>query len=175
MPPARDASKEERILQVLREIGLGNAVELDVARGDLAVTELAHDFEDLGPGGVHALVDLLVHLDGHDELELLGGHFAFFGGLAVIAATAARPAAALEARRLAALADTAFRAGIPDLVGGLLAAVEPRAPVGVAESAVGTLPLPSIRLGRRRFPGLSFQLMIHRPPLTQYRNTAGGP
>src|SRR5687767_14842395 len=56
-----------------------------------------HDLEDFRPRRIHALVDLLVSLDGHDELVLLRVHLAFLGDLAVIAEPAARSAAALQA------------------------------------------------------------------------------
>src|SRR3954451_19394758 len=90
----------------LVQVGLGD-VELDRAVLDLAVAELADDLEDLGPGRVHPLVDLLVGLDGHHEFELLVGHLALLGGLAVVTAPAAGAAAALEAGVVAAVNSAA--------------------------------------------------------------------
>src|SRR5947209_5740057 len=48
----------------LEQFWFGDVGEVDIAGEDLAVAELAENLEHLGPGGVHALVDLLVHLDG---------------------------------------------------------------------------------------------------------------
>ena len=56
---------------------------------DLAVAQGPDDFEDLGPRRERPGVGPLVLVDGHDELELLVGHLALFGGLAFIAASPA--------------------------------------------------------------------------------------
>src|SRR5258705_10783962 len=80
------------------DLGLGDVLELDVAGHDLAVAELADDLEDLRPRRVHLLVDLLVGLNGHAELELLGGHLALLGGFAVVGTAAARAPARVYAR-----------------------------------------------------------------------------
>src|SRR5688572_18768876 len=116
----------------LRQGRLRAILQLDRAALDLAVAELPDHFQHLGPRGVHALVDLLVRLDGHAELELLVGHLAFLGGLAVVAAAASRAAAALEAGRVAPVADAPLRTVVARLVAAGLAPVEPRAAVNDA-------------------------------------------
>src|SRR5438552_483046 len=94
-------------LRHLRQARLGDAFEIHRAVLDLAVAELVDHFQYLGPGGIEALVDLFVHLDGHAKFELLGGHFAFLGGLAIVGAAAPGPAATLQASLGAAVAAAA--------------------------------------------------------------------
>ncbi len=61
-----------------------------------AIAEVLDDLEDFRPRGERSLVDSLVFVDGHDELEEFAAHFAFFGGLANFTAAASRSAAAVE-------------------------------------------------------------------------------
>src|SRR5215204_5887002 len=70
---------------------------------DFAISQLADDFQHFRPRRIQPLVHLLVHLDRHAELKLLGGHLALFGALAIIRPPAARTATTLKARVLATL------------------------------------------------------------------------
>src|SRR6185312_4801281 len=96
-----------------------------------------------------AFVDLFVHLDGHDELELLGRHFAFLGGLAVVGTTSSRAPATLKAGVTALRGGSSLRAGIARLFGGLLPPIEPRPAVDHALAAVFPR-FPSFCFRRRR-------------------------
>ncbi len=62
-----------------------------------SIAQVLDDFQYLGPGGEHLLIDLLVGRDGHAEFELFGSHFAFLGSFAIITPSTSRPAPTLEA------------------------------------------------------------------------------
>lgn len=63
---------------------------------NLAVSKLQKDFQKLGESRIHLFVDLFIRLNRLDKLKLIGGHFTFLGGLAIIAKTPAGAASALE-------------------------------------------------------------------------------
>src|SRR5579863_3736587 len=142
--PCHEATLSTRS-QTLRRTGfeqvrLRNVFQINFAGDNLAIAELTNDFEDLGPGGVHALVELLIHLDGHDKLELLGGHLTLFGGTPVVRESAARASPSLKARIPTVVVDPTFGAVITRLHRGQLTSVEPRAAIHLALAAVLALP-----------------------------------
>ena len=65
---------------------------------DLSVAQVLDDFEDFGECGEWPIVGPLVSVDGHDELELLVGHFALFGSPAVFLTADTRSSPSVEAR-----------------------------------------------------------------------------
>src|SRR4051812_30154891 len=138
----RDSRLFVRKLPVVAHLGQLRLRRADADRAvqHFAVAELADDLQDLGPGGVHPLVDLLVGLDRHHEFELVPGHLALLGAAAVVAAAAPRAAAALQARVLAAVVAAAtLLAGVTAFSGRLHAALQAAAAVDEALAAVGAL------------------------------------
>src|SRR5687768_12384023 len=130
---------------------------------DLAVAELAHDLEDLGPRRIHALVDLLVRLDRHHEFELLVGHLALLGGLAVVTASAAGAASALQAGVTALLAAAPLGAGVAGFRRRALAPLHPAAAVDGALTPVrATTRLGRGTVRRRRGAGLRLGKILRR-------------
>jgi len=65
--------------------------------GYFAVSEGLYYFEDFGPGWEGSGVLAFVLVDGHQELELLFGHAAFFGGLATVTESYSGSASSVEA------------------------------------------------------------------------------
>jgi hypothetical protein len=65
---------------------------------DFAIAEGFDYLEDLGPGGEGAGVLFLVFVNGHQELELLIGHLAFFSVSAVVASASAGAASAVKTK-----------------------------------------------------------------------------
>src|SRR6185437_8671679 len=94
----------------------------NIALHHLAISKLVDDLEDLGPGGVEALVDLFVGLDRHHKFKLLGGHFTLLSGLAIVAAAAAGASPALKAG--ATFVGAALRSGIARFCASLLTPLE---------------------------------------------------
>src|SRR4051812_33137111 len=73
--------------------------KLDRTGSHLAIAQLLHNLQDFGPGWERPAIQTFVGVDRHDELELLIGHLAFLGGLAIVRKTASRTAAALQTCR----------------------------------------------------------------------------
>jgi hypothetical protein len=114
---------------------------------------LPNHFENFGPGRIQPLVNLLVHLDGHAELELLAGHFAFFGGFAIVGSTTAGASAALKAGGFAAVdSAAALWAGISGFFSGALPSIGAGAAINHALATIRALrlPIPTVTFIRRR-------------------------
>lgn len=62
-----------------------------------AIAKILDDLEHFRPRRKRSLVDALVFVDGHDELEEFAAYFAFFRCAADFAATTTRAATALHA------------------------------------------------------------------------------
>ncbi len=78
---------------------LGAARRIDVSRllSHLAITQILDDLKDLRPTGEGPVIDLLVFVNRHDEIEKLAGDFAFFGGPANLATSPPGAATAIHA------------------------------------------------------------------------------
>jgi hypothetical protein len=64
--------------------------------GDLSVSDSLYDFEDFGPGWEWSLVFLFVSVNRHEEVELLIGHFAFFGDSSFFGPSVAGASSSIE-------------------------------------------------------------------------------
>src|SRR5258706_5327012 len=124
-------------------------IQMDLARQHFAIPELANDFENLRPGGIQALVHLLVHLDRLDEFELLDVHFSLFSLAPIIGAPATRPAATLKSSSAAPIvAAAAVYAFVIRFFQRHLPALEAGSAIDVALAAI--FPGSELALVRRR-------------------------
>lgn len=85
--------------------------------GDLAVAKVLHDFEDFGPTREGPFVDLLVLIDGHNELEQLASDFPLFGRPTNFSTTPARTAATVHADASLHVPGSLVPAGVRDAMG----------------------------------------------------------
>jgi hypothetical protein len=79
---------------------------VNAALGDFAISQVLDDFKDFGPAREGPVIGTFVFVNGHDELQELVGHLAFFGGFTNFPSTAAWPSAAIQPRAAVDLAPT---------------------------------------------------------------------
>lgn len=79
-----------------QDLGAAGGVDVLRARRDPAIPEELDDLEDFRPAWEGAVVDPLVLVDGHDELEEFAGEFAFFRGLSDFTAAPSWTAAPVQ-------------------------------------------------------------------------------